>query len=142
VLLPICRCIEVTIWDDKDKHKLAHKVLRDPRAKKMGELLHSDVVTDPRCISCHGVPIHASDMNSFAESFKDLNQRIEEGVTCGVCHGFYKEWINKHGERIDREEWRKLSRQVKQTQYGMTDLWDPAKRTHLCASCHIGNVAE
>src|SRR5947209_12356109 len=21
----------------------------------------------------------------------------------------------------------------------MTDLWDPAKRTALCASCHIGN---
>ena len=35
-----------------------------------------------------------------------------------------------------------LSREEKEQKFGMTDLWDPAKRTHMCASCHVGNSAE
>src|SRR5262249_11260944 len=34
------------------------------------------------------------------------------------------------------------TRAQKETEFGLTDLWDPAKRTRLCASCHVGSSEE
>jgi hypothetical protein len=33
-----------------------------------------------------------------------------------------------------------LDRAYKEEKFGMTDLWDPVKRTKTCASCHIGDA--
>src|SRR5262249_36585052 len=40
------------------------------------------------------------------------------------------------------DEWRGQSRKAKESKYGMTDLWDPIRRTEVCASCHVGNAKE
>ena len=45
-------------------------------------------------------------------------------------------------QRTDDEEWHDLGRMSKERHYGMTDLWDPARRAQLCASCHVGDVRE
>lgn len=132
----LCRCTEVTIWK-KDKHRLAFTVLREDRAKQMGTLLGWNVEKAPGCVSCHGVLIR--DANLLEDS-KKLEFRIEDGVSCVVCHGPYKEWVSEHG--LERLKWRKLTRAQKEANYGMTDLWHPAKRAKLCASCHIGSTAE
>jgi hypothetical protein len=67
---------------------------------------------------------------------------IKEGVNCVVCHGGYREWVIEHASPLTRDEFRTLSRAVKEQKKGMTDLWDPIKRVQLCASCHVGNLEQ
>jgi hypothetical protein len=135
---PICRCTELEIWETTDKHRLAYVALKGDRAKTMGKLMKIDVLSAPACVSCHAVWIADTKVRSEQQSL------IEEGVSCFVCHGPEKGWLDMHGSNNPnkRVQWRKKSRAEKHDTYGMTDLWDPAKRTRLCASCHIGNAAE
>lgn len=140
-LPPVCRCTEMPIWTAKDKHAIAWQALTTDRAKRMGQLLKiADVKQDKQCVSCHGVWVPKEEK----QFIDNKTFTLAEGVSCVACHGPYAEWIFMHGVDIGgfREKWRKLSRETKETQYGMTDLWNPAKRARLCASCHIGNVEE
>ncbi len=131
----LCQCIEVPIWEKKDKHKQAWNVLvESDRAKRMGDLLHINVSKAKECVSCHGVYIEDKQLQH--ESFSE-----KDGVSCVGCHGAYKEWVPLHGDLLERPAWRKRSREIKEEKYGMNDLWDPAKRAHLCASCHVGDAA-
>ncbi len=130
----LCRCTEVVVWEKDDKHRDAFRVLGEPRALEMARALgFADATKEKSCLACHGVDTVGAAVH---RSFK-----AEEGVTCAVCHGPYKEWVDKHGG-IDREEWRNYKREDKERTFGMTDLWDPVRRTQLCASCHVGNRAE
>jgi hypothetical protein len=135
----LCRCNEVQIWETQDKHRIAHLVLRNERSVQMGKLLGiANPASDKRCIACHGV--YLPDERLRHRSF--LPERaIQEGVTCVVCHGAYKDWIDLHGG-IDRETWRTFSRERKEQEYGMIDLWDPVRRAQLCVSCHVGDPAQ
>lgn len=135
----LCRCNEVHIWETQDKHRIAHLVLRKERSVQMGKLLGiEDPASDKRCVACHGVII--ADEKLRHRSFPP-ERAIQEGVTCVVCHGPYKEWIDLHGG-IDRETWRTLSRKRKEEEYGMVDLWDPVRRAQLCVSCHVGDPSQ
>ena len=133
----LCRCTEVAIWREKDKHKEAYNVLLGDRAKRMGQLLgyKGDVTKEAACVSCHGVNV--SDAKLQHSSF-----RPEDGVSCAVCHGMYIDWVDLHGSVLRRDEWRGYSRQTKEERFGMADLWDPAKRAELCLSCHLGDAAQ
>jgi hypothetical protein len=146
-LPPVCRCVESNIWEGNgkdlpgDKHRDAYDLLSSPRAAEMKRLLKrtKEPKDDPTCLGCHG----------FTERDKSLLDRpdkvIAEGVTCVVCHGAYKNWVPEHHGSNDvevRKRWRALSRSVKEAEYGMRDLWDPASRARLCASCHVGSAAE
>jgi hypothetical protein len=137
----LCRCNEVLTWEKADKHKDAYKNLLGPRGLQMAKLLGiPDVGKEKSCVSCHGVYVAPDKLKELTDpSFKP-----EDGVSCVACHGPYAEWVNPHGSTLqrDRDKWRSLTRQTKEEQYGMTDLWDPAKRTKMCASCHIGNTDE
>ncbi|HLJ97573.1 MAG TPA: multiheme c-type cytochrome [Gemmataceae bacterium] len=138
----LCRCNEVVIWEKEDKHKDAYKNLSGPRGQQMAKLLGiMDVAKERACVACHGIYIPPDKVKELTDpaSFK-----VEEGVSCVACHGPYAEWVTRHGSPLqrDRDAWRGLSRQAKEEQFGMTDLWDPAKRTNKCASCHIGNSEE
>ena len=133
----VCKCDEYTTWRDKDKHRNAYAVLKEKRATHMGRLLRKEVTAkDTGCLACHGIVAD--------ERTKDTSFNLDEGVSCVVCHGAYKEWVTGHSSpfEADRKKWRDLSREDKQTEYGMTDLWNPAERTRMCVSCHIGNTAE
>jgi Cytochrome c554 and c-prime len=128
----LCRLTESKIWDAEDKHRQAFRVLKGERAQKMGKLLHIDVTKDKQCLSCHGVVVPEG--AAVHKSFKE-----DDGVSCVVCHGAAEEWVDMHGG-LRRDKWRKLTREEKDSKYGMTDLWDPVKRANLCTSCHVGNV--
>jgi hypothetical protein len=131
----LCRCNEILVWKKEDKHKDAYTNLFKERAQQMVKILQiKDVGNEKSCVTCHGVFV--ADASQKHPSFK-----AEDGVSCVACHGPYKDWIDKHGG-IDREEWRKKTRREKEDVWGMTDLWDPAKRAKKCASCHIGNAEE
>ncbi len=131
----LCPCTEYPTWRDNDKHQGAFLVLKDERSQRMGKVLGIDV-TQPKegCIRCHSVDV--------GDKPQDETFHIEEGVSCVVCHGAFKEWVKDHGLPLERKQWRARPRKMKEEQFGMTDLWHPEKRTKMCVSCHIGNVGE
>jgi hypothetical protein len=144
---PVCRCTEYNIWEGNgidlpgDKHREAFRLLASDRALEIAKRLGMprEPKQDRRCVNCHGF---------FVEDEKLLDRPktiADEGVTCVVCHGAYKNWVGAHhgsGVAEDRMAWRKLTRRQKEDDWGMRDLWDPAERARLCASCHIGSVAD
>jgi hypothetical protein len=139
----VCSCTEVPRWEQEDKHRRSFDLLKDERGKRMGQLLggEPDVTKRRECLACHAVDVDAKDkvLPTFA---------LEEGVSCGVCHGFRYDWVPIHGDpnqylnKDDKLNWRKKSREQKDRDFGMVDLWDPARRTGLCVSCHVGNAAQ
>src|SRR5262245_13735833 len=132
----VCRCDEYTRWAENDKHAEAGRALSGPRGQQMTRLLGYDVTRAEACLRCHGAVVKNDDE-------RDRNfSAAEESVTCVVCHGAYKEWYEPHGSYLQADRWRKLSRADKERRYGMTDLWDPGRRTVLCVSCHVGNFDE
>lgn len=147
----ICRGTELAIWQANDKHALAYKVLGDERAQRIGQMLGWNVKDKKECLTCHTVWF---DEKPTVQKAMDFNR--DEGVSCVVCHGpdvvalpaqgqlLTLGWLDYHASQNQkvRDVWRKLPRQDKQIQYGMFDLWDPVKRTQLCASCHIGSVEQ
>jgi hypothetical protein len=137
----LCRLTEYHDWDSKDRHRIAWKILQEPRAKQIGELLSGpsgkDVSKDARCIVCH-----AMDTSKIAAARPDdpvtkYSYTLEEGISCVECHGPAKEWVFEHG--LPTSQWRGFPRQKKELEYGMFDLWNPATRTKLCLSCHVGD---
>jgi hypothetical protein len=136
----VCRLTEVKEWQKDLHHPLAYQTLKGEWAARIGRLLGiKNVAEDARCLSCHGVYI--ADKDLLARSLK-VKFKPEEGVSCVACHGAAKEWVTLHGSQLEREEWRKLTRVDKEKKYGMIDLWSPVRRVQVCASCHVGNVAE
>lgn len=133
----VCDYDEVRIFTEHDKHAQAHKVLENPRSRKMAELLglKKGAANDPSCLGCHAVLV--KDPKAVNETLK-----LSEGISCGVCHGHNKEWVSLHSALLERNHWRSQTPKEKEAKYGMTDLWDPEKRAALCASCHIGNTKE
>jgi hypothetical protein len=143
----VCRCNEYVTWSTKDKHKIAYTNLNNKQGKQMIDLLHySEKAVYERCVVCHGVYIPEDKQGGTAKGAIKLDPK--EGVSCVACHGpdfgRGQSWVDEHGSDVPgrREEWRKLTREAKENQYGMIDLWDPAKRAKKCASCHIGNAEE
>ncbi len=130
----LCRMNEFSIWDGKDKHKIASKVLQEARAKEMGDRLNIKVTESASCTNCHGTAVPGAE--EAAPFTKEDN-----GVSCIACHGPYLEWVKDH-QFPKVTNWGKNTRRQKQELYGMTDLWDPITRATKCASCHIGNPAE
>jgi hypothetical protein len=130
----LCRCDEYTRWAEHDKHAQAARVLSGELGRLMARRLGYDVTTADACLGCHGAVVKDPDARDKNFSARD------EGVGCCVCHGAYKDWYEPHGSYLRAEWWRKLTRADKERRYGMTDVWDPARRAALCASCHIGDV--
>jgi hypothetical protein len=141
------RHTEMQVWQERDRHQLATRVLTEPRGRRMAELLGiKGDVTDPaahrhwqQCLNCHGVAI-ADEKEADSESFAP-KQRIANGVSCVVCHGPHAEWVNAHVKPVGNN-WRTLTREEKRDKFGLTDLWDPVRRAELCCSCHVGSAAE
>jgi len=147
----ICRMNEWQYYDKADKHQVAFAQLACERSRKMIELLgfkDKDATTVDACLRCHSLPDVGG--NRMSAGF------LAEGVTCVACHGAYRQWVGEHPDAVilrrlqqpanrpknAPKDWLDLSREEKETLKGMTDLWDPIRRTELCASCHIGNFQE
>jgi hypothetical protein len=111
----------------------------------MGRILKIKVTEHESCLNCHAVSI--KDQKLKQES-QEVGFRVEEGVSCVVCHGAYKRWVLLHGFRLEQPKWRpkdvekRKTREQKQREFGMTDLWNPILRTALCTSCHVGNAEQ
>jgi hypothetical protein len=126
----ICRMQEFPTFDTRDPHKLAYAALTGTRGQQMSKLLGTDVRQFNACVNCHSVRDHGID--------KQQDTRETDGVTCVACHGPYLNWVEKH-QATGSNEWRRLERNDKERDYGMTNLWDPVRRAEICASCHVGS---
>jgi hypothetical protein len=143
----VCRCNEATKWEAEDKHKNAYNVLntRDPdpksnaRAKRMGQILGYNPETKKECLTCHS--IYVSPREKEENRIHEDTFKVSDGVSCVACHGAYEDWVDPHGG-LRRDLWRKKTREEKEKEFGMIDLWDPIRRTEVCASCHLGNSKE
>ena len=150
----ICRMNEWPVYEQNDKHPIAYRSLESRCSQEMVEQLgrHDSAYKDRKateamgCLSCHavrlpgGIPLDT--------------EALAEGVSCVACHGPYSNWVEVHPRSIllagqvggqakaDPNDWTHIDRKTKDRRYGMTDLWDPVRRAEVCASCHIGNVAE
>jgi hypothetical protein len=131
----ICRMNEWQYYDKHDKHQLAFAALLSERGKQIGQQLGHDVTKVDACLNCHATPDPGIKPNAQNRG------RLADGVTCVACHGPFAQWVETHA-RYEDDEWRKLGRESKERDYGMTDLWNPVRRAEVCTSCHIGNHAK
>jgi hypothetical protein len=119
---------EYTTWRLQDKHSFSYLALKGARARRMGELLKiEDVSQDASCLNCHA-PVPEQKGEGFD---------LKDGVSCEACHGPAKGWNVDHQQRA----WRLKSADQKRAK-GMVDLRDPATCATVCMSCHVGNAAE
>ncbi|QDU63041.1 hypothetical protein Pan216_39150 [Planctomycetes bacterium Pan216] len=131
------RLDEVHRWESMDRHSQAYKTLESERSATMIEILRrsdrgwSDkpAYQQDRCLNCHALncPVELR-----GERFE-----ISNGIGCGACHGPSERWLIQH----HRTNWRTESEEKKQS-LGMIPLQNPAVKTKLCLSCHLGNTAE
>jgi hypothetical protein len=106
----------------------------------MAQILGKDVTKEKACLACHGINIADPALEDRSKKTGLFDAR--DGVSCVACHGAFEEWVDMHGSRLKSTEWRRKTREQKETEAGMKDLWNPAKRTQLCVSCHVGNARE
>ena len=111
-----------TVWATRDPHARAERVLHEPLAARIVELL---AARDPSralvpahenaaCIGCH-----ATGRGPLAH----------DGVSCESCHGAAGDWLVAH----TLPGWRAAGNTV-----GMVDLADPFVCAQQCAGCHVG----
>jgi hypothetical protein len=106
---------EYAIWSVRDKHSNASKVLADPRARRIGEILKISVATDKRCTVCHMVG-------------SPEDQR-SDGVACEACHGPASLWLGTHTQ---------LNSHADSVAKGMIDTKNIQVRAQTCLGCHLG----
>jgi hypothetical protein len=123
---------EYATWKTQDKHALAFLALKNDRSKRIGRILKCDDVSKDEkagCLNCHAM--------NFPKERLSTDFLIEDGVSCGGCHGPSEQWLGPHA----KQDWRKKTPDEKYA-LGMHNLRDPIQRAELCASCHVGNAAE
>jgi hypothetical protein len=129
----LVQATEYKTWSEQDKHSQAYHKLTEQRAVQIGKRMGiSEVWKDDRCLNCHAANVPRELRAEGASAF-----RIEDGVSCDACHGPASKWFGPH----ILESWRTTPWDKKEA-LGMRDVRDSVKRSRLCLSCHVGNVAE
>jgi hypothetical protein len=139
------------VWDEYDKHRHAFELLKRSSEKvqrmlgfELAEAFTDETLSELRtdndvavkakvakvrlCLNCHATPAGESE---------EQHPPYELGVSCQACHGRAADWNEPH----QMEWWRLVTPEAK-THLGFRNVRDPAERARLCASCHVGNLAE
>jgi len=131
---------EYATWHKNDMHSQAFRRINpadpedgtpNPIAARMQENLKGDITKMAACLACHAV-----DLDPKAPP-AEKHFVTAYGVSCESCHGAANKWIGDHVQA----DWRGYP-PGKKAELGMIDLRDPAKRTEVCVSCHVGNLKE
>jgi nitrate/TMAO reductase-like tetraheme cytochrome c subunit len=164
-----CDLFEATIYEKDDKHGkaffLLHETdLNDPRkGQEKRDLVRQILGFDLReafaddrythlkpasdeeakrklamvkaCLRCHATWPVAADVQSPARP----PVALELGVSCQACHGPGVKWNVPH--YYSSHAWRVVTPEAKAA-LGFADVRTSTKKALLCASCHVGNVAE
>jgi hypothetical protein len=85
------------------------------------------------CLRCHATwPAHAQGLDAQTPPVP-----LRLGVSCQACHGPGAQWDAPHSVEL----WRCVTPAAK-TALGFTDVRSPVHKAELCASCHVGSLAE
>lgn len=145
------------LWSKHDKHGQSFLLLKEKSRKLTDQILGFDlrdafadveltrladdeklagkVATVKSCLRCH-----ATWPKTAVHPTGNLNEPVEplsRGVSCQACHGPARSWTEAHTGKW----WRRVSHEAK-SRLGFTNVRDGVTRAELCASCHVGNVAE
>jgi hypothetical protein len=136
---------EFSIWDHRDKHRIAFKSLQSPRALAMEPLLGmnpGDAAKNRQCLACHAINLTDKSAGAtLAGDEKSQRAAVAQGVSCEACHGRSSLWIDRHWKKGEWSGLKPPLAEQRYDQYGMANLRDPVRRTELCLSCHLGNIA-
>jgi hypothetical protein len=121
------RLDEYLVWHQRDRHAGAYRSLLEPRGQQIAKNLGiAAPEKDARCLDCHAANI--------AEERRGERFQLSDGVTCEVCHGGAKGWIESH-KVVGTPRQQNLDR-------GMYPTDDVVARGELCLSCHLGTAKQ
>jgi hypothetical protein len=145
------------VWSKLDKHGQSFLLLKDKSRQLTNRILGFDlraafaddelttlsedaksaenVQTVKSCLRCHAT--WPKDAERANEKRTEPVEPLNLGVSCQACHGPAGFWSEPH-----REKWWRLVAHQAKSKLGFTNVRDPVIRTELCASCHVGSVAE
>jgi hypothetical protein len=114
---------EFIIWQERDPHAKAYRVLQQPKSKAIARKLGiGEPTTAKICLDCHADNVPASQR---ADKFQ-----LDDGVGCEACHGGAENWIASHAAAD--------ASHVANVEQGMYPTNEPTARATLCLSCHMG----
>jgi len=114
---------EFVIWQRKDKHARAYKVLLNDQSKRIARNLGLKAAHEAKiCLDCHS--------DNAAEDLRGKRFQLADGVGCEACHGGSKRYLGPH---VSGENTRQQNLDV-----GMYPTETPESRALLCLSCHLG----
>jgi hypothetical protein len=91
------------------------------------------VATVKLCVRCHGTwPKYADGVYTRSPPVP-----LDFGVSCQGCHGPGEKWDQPHRMTA----WRTVTPEAKKA-LGFADCRSPLARAQLCASCHVGDIAQ
>lgn len=154
-----CKLVPAAIWESSDKHNRAFTLLHETEAKRelvrriLGFELREAFVDDrysrlkdepgaetvrkvgavKSCLRCHATWPKEADPN-YAHT---PPVPLDLGISCQACHGPGQLWETSH--RLPA--WRLVTPAAK-TALGCTDVRTTAGKAKLCASCHVGDIAQ
>ena len=141
---------EFTSWNGTDKHSKAFANLRNDAGTRMRDRLgwKEESQEYEKCLSCHA-PAIADPRLKTVPATNDAPERkadpvlrtelLADGVNCAECHGPRERWVEEHKKTEGEEAWIGKTAREKHDEFGMNDLRNPAVRTKVCASCHVGD---
>ena len=114
---------EFVIWQRKDKHARAYKVLLNDQSKRIARNLGLKAAHEAKiCLDCHS--------DNVAEDLRGKRFQLSDGVGCESCHGGSKRYLGPH---VSGENTRQQNLDA-----GMYATETPESRALLCLSCHLG----
>jgi hypothetical protein len=114
---------EFVIWQRKDKHARAYKVLLNEQSKRIARNLGLKAAHEAKiCLDCHS--------DNAAEDLRGKRFQLSDGVGCEACHGGSKRYLGPH---VSGENTRQQNLDA-----GMYATETPESRALLCLSCHLG----
>jgi hypothetical protein len=148
---------EFTAWatgkpsQDPDPHSKAYESLggATPKGKKGDEIWakykplsgakEAKATDSAKCLTCHALAAPKAPVNEQGPKFA-----VDEGVTCGSCHGPYQKWGDPHSKKVGNEWWAEAERKATGNnpaaflaKWGFYDTKNLQARADKCTSCHL-----
>jgi hypothetical protein len=128
-----CHTIEHLGWNKSQHYKTFKDLPSSPNAEEIADKLDIfDITEEAACLQCH-----------FTLKQEGSNPKAISGISCELCHGAGKEWVNIHndlGEYKDNKEAEppehKLARLEKSYAAGMQPLTGFYDFVSSCFKCH------
>lgn len=115
---------EYFLWETKDAHSNAYKLLLTPQSKRIAANLGIRAAhEDKDCLVCH--------TNYVPPERRGRRFQISEGVGCEACHGPAQDWLEPHVSA--------QATHAANVKAGLYPLEDPAARATVCLHCHLGS---